>query len=58
MLKKMTTETLEKLDYLKQMAEEKRLITVIDRVYPLSDIVEAHRYVDSGHKIGNVILKI
>lgn len=57
-VEKMTTETLEKLDYLKQMVEEKRLITVIDRVYSLSDIVEAHRYVDSGHKKGNVILKI
>ena len=27
-----------------------------DRVYPLSDIVEAHRYVDTGRKRGNVIL--
>ncbi|WP_313491306.1 zinc-binding dehydrogenase [Exiguobacterium sp.] len=27
---------------------------MIDRIYPLDEIVEAHRYVDSGQKVGNV----
>jgi len=43
---------------LKELAESGELRPVIDRRYTLDEIVEAHRYVDLGHKKGNVIVTI
>ena len=43
---------------LSRLAEEGRIRPVIDRMFDLDDIVEAHRYVDSGAKRGNVVLRI
>ncbi len=43
---------------LKELAEGGAFRPVIDRSYTLDEIVEAHRYVDLGHKKGNVIVKI
>lgn len=46
------------LAQLASLAESGQFRPVIDRTYDLADIVEAHRYVDTGRKRGNVVLRI
>ncbi len=43
---------------IKEMLAANKLKTVIDKVYSLEQIQEAHKYVDAGHKRGNVVVRI
>jgi NADPH:quinone reductase-like Zn-dependent oxidoreductase len=46
----------ETVEYLKRLVESGQLTPVVDRTYPLEEIVDAYRYLETQQKIGNVVI--
>jgi len=51
-------ETIQQLQLLKELFEKGELTAVVDKTFQMDEIIIAHRYVDTGRKKGNVVLKI
>ena len=52
------TEKKEDIEFLLDLLVDKKLEVIIDKVYELNDITQAHKHVDSGHKVGNSIIRL
>jgi NADPH:quinone reductase-like Zn-dependent oxidoreductase len=48
----------EMVEYLKGLVESRQFTPVVDRTYPLEDIVEAYQYVETQQKLGNVVITV
>jgi NADPH:quinone reductase-like Zn-dependent oxidoreductase len=57
-VKSMTSERIEYLNLLRELVQAGRVRAVIDRCYSLEQTAEAHRYVEKGHKKGNVVITV
>ncbi len=50
-------ERVDDFEYLLKLVADGELTVVLEHIYDLADMAEAHRRVDSGHKVGNIVVR-